>query len=70
MLKKQPTAVIFKVICAKKLGKGPFKSYIFSATYVQVNSKLNFFNIKLIVRLIRWRDLSASIFGTAQTTEL
>ena len=26
MLKKQPIAVIFEVICAKKLGKGPFKS--------------------------------------------
>ena len=26
MLKKQPIAVIFEVICAKKLRKGPFKS--------------------------------------------
>ena len=29
MLKKQPIAVIFEVICAKKLGKGPFKSLDF-----------------------------------------
>ena len=29
MPKKQPTAVIFEVICAKKLGKGPFKSLNF-----------------------------------------
>ena len=24
MLKKQPIALIFEIICAKKLGKGPF----------------------------------------------
>ena len=29
MLKKQPIAVIFEVICAKKLGKGPFISLDF-----------------------------------------
>ena len=29
MLKKQPIAVIFEVICAKKLRKGPFKSLDF-----------------------------------------
>ena len=29
MLKKQPIAVIFEVIRAKKLGKGPFKSLDF-----------------------------------------
>ena len=53
MLKKQPIAVVFEVICAKKLGKGPFKSLdLYRATYVRVNSKLNFFNTKLIVRPI------------------
>ena len=31
MLKKQPIAVIFEVICAKKLGKGPFKSLDFQS---------------------------------------
>ena len=29
MLKKQPSAVILEVICAKKLGKGPSKSLDF-----------------------------------------
>ena len=29
MLKKQPVEVIFEGICAKKLGKGPFKSLDF-----------------------------------------
>ena len=29
MLRKQPIAIIFEVICAKKLGKGPFKSLYF-----------------------------------------
>ena len=63
MLKKQPIAVIFEAICAKKLGKGSFKSLDFQCDLCMSQLYIKLYYIKLLGQPIQWRDLQASIYG-------